>query len=328
MTEVHFVGRSATDASVIELTTTLINCDKFGSITELWLNDNLISDDGAAAISSFLEMPSCALIELWLGNNQIGPEGATLLSGALSTNESSQLKCLGLYMNPLGNGGALALTQMLRRNHTLTTLDVHGCGNRGERRHVLEGYGEKIVTASDGTEYVARVVSPIAEEDLGAVTDQRYLDAIQTFVAFNRIDPTREQIIRGIMASDKHACTETDRDDTDQQPQTSESKFILELSKKPPNEHATDGEKQMWKDFKWKTLLIGFDRARAAKAAMSRCLEDQMDDNEGEGRHRPQFTIDDDDEDKEEEKEKEAKMEDKNSMAEISGGNKVDESVS
>ena len=131
ITEVHFVGRKATNQPIIDLSNLLMNRDHFGSITELWLNNNLISDEGAEAIASFLELPSCALNELWLGDNNIGASGTTLISAALSNNIVSKLKCLGLYKNKIGNGGALSLAQMLRKNNTLSTLDIHGCGNRG-----------------------------------------------------------------------------------------------------------------------------------------------------------------------------------------------------
>ena len=275
MREVHFVGRKAVDSSVVALTTMLISQDTFGVITELWLNDNLISDDGAAAIACFLQLPSCALTELWLGNNQIGPVGCALISGALSNNENSRLKSLGLHSNPIGNGGISTLAQMLRRNHLLTTLDVHGCGSRSAGQQVL-------VTASNGTKYVARVVAPVVGEGRGVVTDQRFLDAVQTFVAFNRINPTREQVIRGLMSSNRSAPDKADRN----------ANFLSELSSKPANERVTDEEKQKWKDCEWKSLVSDFERARVAKSLSARlgCHVDELQRNET----RAEFAIDDD----------------------------------
>mmetsp|Transcript_18994 Transcript_18994/g.40052 ORF Transcript_18994/g.40052 Transcript_18994/m.40052 type:complete len:594 (-) Transcript_18994:142-1923(-) len=299
MTEIHFVGRKALNSSIIDLSTLLINQDKFGCITELWLNDNLISDDGAAAIASYLQLPYCALVELWLGNNQIGPTGTTLLSGALSNNEDSQLKCLGLYMNPIGNGGASTLAQMLRRNHILSTLDVHGCGSRGGKGHeVLEGYGCKVAKANDGTEYVARVVASIREERDGLVTDHRFLDAIATFVAFNRINPTREQAIRGMMSSNKHVQVESADGSGDEasgnRNQTEASVFLSELCNKPANEKLTDDEKRRWKDCEWKRLHLELERARAAKSALANKLEHGVDVNENNA-FEEEFTIDEED---------------------------------
>lgn len=182
---------------------------------------------------------------------------------------------LGLYLNPIGNGGATAIAQMLRRNHTLTTVDVHGCGNRGKGREVLEGYGCKVIKATDGTEYIARVVAPIAEEEEGTVTDQRLLDTIQTFVAFNRINPTREQAIRGIMSSNRQSQDAAPKktNDSEQRSQSIFSAFISELGTKPPNDKLTEEEKRSWKDCEWKRLYVEMERARAAKMALANQLE-------------------------------------------------------
>ncbi|MFN5999114.1 MAG: hypothetical protein ACK47Z_18620 [Paracoccaceae bacterium] len=262
ITEVHFVGRMAMDPCIVELSALLKDQDHFGSITELWLNNNLISDDGAAAIASFLESPTCALVELWLGDNRIGPTGTAFIAAALSNN--TKLKCLGLYLNPIGNGGASTLAQMLRKNHTLTTLDVHGCGSRGKGGGALEGYGCKIIKSKDGTEYVATAVAPRGEDDEGLVTDQRLLDAIQTFVAFNRIDPTREQAIRGFVTRG-------------QQNQIRVSEFISELSSMLPKEKLSDSEKKTWKNCEWERLYMELEGARAAKAAL---LKSELDEGE------------------------------------------------
>ena len=158
---------------------------------------------------------------------------------------------------------------MLRKNNTLTTLDVHGCGNRKGRcgQEVLEGYGCKVIKASDGTEYVARVVAPTSEEDEGLVTDQRLLDAIQTFVAFNRIDPTREQAVRGIMTSNKISQDDTKKE---QQVTNNVTKFLAELSSLPAHEKLSDEEKRKWKDCEWERLYVELERVRAARRA-SRC---------------------------------------------------------
>lgn len=281
ISEVHFVGRKAIDYSVIQLTSLMATGDRFGCITELWLNDNLISDEGAAAIASFLQLPTCALVELWLGNNKIGPAGTTLLSAALSNNETSKLNCLGLYLNPIGNGGATSLAQMLRKNHTLSTVDIHGCGSRGKGPEVLEGYGSKVVKGPDGTEYVARVVATSTEEDRGVVTDQRLLDAIQTFVAFNRIDPTREQAIRGIMSSDKQHVQDDGADAKGEGTRTNISGFLSELSNLPAHEKLTGREKQTWKTCEWERLYLAMKRAREAKSALASDLLGNANKDEG-----------------------------------------------
>ena len=294
ITEVHFVGRKATNQPIIDLSNLLMNRDHFGSITELWLNNNCISDEGAEAIASFLELSSCALIELWLGDNNIGASGTTLISAALSNNVVSKLKCLGLYKNKIGNGGALSLAQMLRKNNTLSTLDIHGCGNRGSGgQEVIEGYGCKVVKASDGTEYVARVVQS-TEEDEGLVTDHRLLDAIQTFVAFNRINPTREQAVRGIMASNKISQDDTEK----KEGQSNVAKFLSELSSQPANEELTCGEKRKWKDCEWDRLYIEKERARQAQSALAAKLDLDKDEVNFENDNDGTFPLDDLDEEK------------------------------
>ena len=283
ISEVHFVGRKATDSSIIELATLLMNNDTYGSITELWLNNNLISDDGASAIASYLQSPTCALVELWLGDNQIGPVGTALISAALESN--TKLKCFGLYNNPIGNGGAMTLAQMLRKNHRLTTVDFHGCGRRGSSSDVIEGYGCKVIKARDGTEYIARVVAP--KEDKGLVTDQRLLDAIQTYAAFNRINPTREQVVRSFTDSKKpgshdDVTTSEGNDSGEGKKHTIVSKFLSELGSRPANETLTDAEKQTWKDCEWDRLYVEIERARAAKVALATEIKaDIINEREG-----------------------------------------------
>jgi len=285
ISEVHFVGRNATDSSIIELATLLMNNDTYGSITELWLNNNLISDDGASALASYLQSPTCALIELWLGDNQIGPVGTALISAALESN--TKLKCFGLYNNPIGNGGAMTLAQMLRKNHRLTTVDVHGCGRRGSSTDVIEGYGCKVIKARDGKEYVARVVAHLTEEDEGIVTDQRLLDVIQTYAAFNRINPTREQVVRGFTDSKKpgshdDVTTSEGNDSGEGKKHTIVSKFLSELGSRPANEILTDAEKQTWKDCEWDRLYVEIERARAAKVALATEIKaDIINEREG-----------------------------------------------
>ena len=149
---------------------------------------------------------------------------------------------------------------------------------------MLEGYGCKVIKASDGTEYVARVVANTEVEE-GTVTDQRLLDAIQTFSAFNRLNPTREQAIRGIMSSNKHI--QDDASDKEgggntnaQNYQKHVSTFLSELCSRPANEKLTDEEKRTWKDCEWERLYVTLERARAAKEAMANQLKMRANENE------------------------------------------------
>ncbi|KAL7468026.1 hypothetical protein ACHAXS_008262 [Conticribra weissflogii] len=291
MRDIHYVGRSANDLFATQISNLLINGDNFGSITELWLNNNMISDEGASAIASYLELPSCALVELWLGKNKIGPVGTALISAALSSNEKTRLKCLGLYSNPMGNAGAGCLAQMLRGNHDLVTVDVHGClYEEGNHEPVIEmeTYGCRVVESGE----------PMGKE--GCVTNQRLLDVIQKFSAFNRINPTREQAIRGLMkaASTKKSSTSSvspkssSRSDSgdgslshlktseqsEDQHQQKVSKFLSELCVKPGSEHLTTEEKKRWKDCEWEGFQVEMEKAREFQSV----IDDQMavdDDN-------------------------------------------------
>lgn len=280
MSEIHYVGRSAMDSSITELSSFLTQRDRFGCITELWLNNNLISDDGASSIAAFLQSPTCALVELWLGDNQIGPIGTAEIAAALSTNERSKLKCLGLYKNPIENGGANCLAQMLRTNHTLSTLDVHGCLYDGKKNNtVVESYGCRVITSSEGTEYVAKVVASDPDDMAGYVTDSRLIDAIKTFTAFNRIDPTREQVIRGLSSSNANAQDAFvgsklyGSTKNESQHHTIVSTFLSDLCNKPSNEKLTNDEKRKWKECEWERLYVEIERARAAARVMAERLQ-------------------------------------------------------
>eukprot|EP00571_Detonula_confervacea_P001949 CAMPEP_0172320422 /NCGR_PEP_ID=MMETSP1058-20130122/40545_1 /TAXON_ID=83371 /ORGANISM="Detonula confervacea, Strain CCMP 353" /LENGTH=405 /DNA_ID=CAMNT_0013035691 /DNA_START=6 /DNA_END=1220 /DNA_ORIENTATION=+ len=266
ITDVQFAGRGATDPSIIKLSTLLINHDNFGCIIEIWLNDNQISDEGSSAIASYLERPSCPLVELWLGRNQIGPLGAVDIAAALTNNvENSKMKCLGLYLNPIGNKGAMALATMLRKNHTLTTVDVHGCLYYDKKRKnpkklddgpgITELYGGgcgcKAITPYDGNEYIAQVINNDSDREVkgaGFVTDVRYMDAIQSFSAFNRMNPTREKAIHGFMPSKGQGASvvSSDADNKEEQSEIMLTSFLSELRGQPGNEHLTGDEKIQW----------------------------------------------------------------------------------
>lgn len=277
ITDVHFAGRSATDPSIVKISTLLLDHDTFGCILEIWLNDNQISDEGASALASYLEVPSCSLLELWLGRNQIGPSGTISLSASLRNNGNSKLKCLGLYLNPIGNGGASALAQMLKKNNVLTTVDVHGCfyDAEKEKNYLREevgitelyggGCGCKIITPYDGTEYIEQVVASGKVEGAAFVADQRFMDAIQTFSAFNRMNPLRKQAIRGIVSSNgKVSCNAENKGEE----QSDILAFLSDLRDQPANERLTDCEKITWKECEWQRLYAELERKRAAKSAI------------------------------------------------------------
>ena len=225
------------------------------------------------------------MVELWLGRNQIGPSGAAAIAAALTnTVENSKLKCLGLYLNPIGNEGAMALATMLRKNHTLTTVDVHGCLYYDKKRTKIPkniddgpgitelyggGCGCKAITPYDGNEYVAQVIknNDSNKEVTGAgfVSDVRCMDAIQSFSAFNRMNPTREKAIHGFMplvgqgtrASVSASTVSSDADNKEEQSSDIMlTSFLSDLRGQPGNEHLTGDEKIQWKLCEWQRLFF------------------------------------------------------------------------
>lgn len=254
---------------------------------QLWLSNNQICDSGAESLAQYLEMPRCPIQELWLGQNDIGPNGVALISAALSSNKRSRLKCLGLNQNPIENAGAGCLAQMLRKNHTLITVDVHGCIFDTNASYVEEAYGCKVIKMSDGKEYVARVDTSTAEERGGYVTDQRLLDAIATFSAFNKINPTREQAISGLNLRNRRAKAASSKAQQDsgftnaneEEEDTMITSFISQLRSLPLAEQLTDEERSRWKDCEWERLYVEIERARVARSRLADRLEIHTSDS-------------------------------------------------
>lgn len=89
------------------------------SLEDLYLNNNQISDVGAAALGEGLKINS-SLTTLSLMNNHIGSVGAAALCKGLECN--SNLSYLDLNDNHISDVGAAALGEVLKRNSTLTTL--------------------------------------------------------------------------------------------------------------------------------------------------------------------------------------------------------------
>ncbi|KAL0225920.1 hypothetical protein P9112_013244 [Eukaryota sp. TZLM1-RC] len=93
----------------------------YGSITELDLEDNDITAEGASALARALESNS-TLTELDLWSNNITSEGASALARALESN--CTLTELNLGDNDITDEGASALARALESNSTLTELNL------------------------------------------------------------------------------------------------------------------------------------------------------------------------------------------------------------
>jgi len=147
---------------------------------------------------------------------------------------------------------------------------------------------------NDGKEYVARIDTSSAEEKMGYVTDQRLLDAITTFAAFNKINPTREQAIRGLILrnrriqaaaasrvadGDNPEDVNTNNTEQQEEEETMVSRFLADLTALPSTERLTPEEKRRWKDCEWERLYVEIERARAARSALEERLQIREDDN-------------------------------------------------
>ena len=91
------------------------------TITTVYLSDNEISDEGAAAIAGALEHDS-TIITLNLGGNEIGAEGAAAIAGALEHNTT--ITTVDLGGNEIGDEGAAAIARALEHNSTITYVDL------------------------------------------------------------------------------------------------------------------------------------------------------------------------------------------------------------
>ena len=96
---------------------------KNNTLTSLDLSHNQIDDVGAAAIGTILSKKDLAIREVDLSDNCIRAEGAKAIGRALSTN--SVVTTLSLRLNRLGDqGGAFVFDRLKGANSTLTSLNV------------------------------------------------------------------------------------------------------------------------------------------------------------------------------------------------------------
>merc|ERR1712130_424076 len=94
----------------------------FTNLNKLYISDNRISDMGVSYICKSLES-NMNLIVLNLSHNRISNKGACILSKCLKLNK--KLTTLFLSENRIGDPGAIALSDSLIVNQTLTTLSLH-----------------------------------------------------------------------------------------------------------------------------------------------------------------------------------------------------------
>ena len=91
----------------------------------LHMNNNSLSSNSVASLSSLLQQSVCQLRVLYLSGCGIGGEGAVYLGTGLTNNHS--LTTLEMDYNPIGDIGAAALGDMIRDNTVLETLYMNRC---------------------------------------------------------------------------------------------------------------------------------------------------------------------------------------------------------
>lgn len=96
-------------------------------VKRLLLGNNIVGDDGAAAIAGFLRERHDSPLDCWyIAGNRIGPRGMAHVCDALATN--TQVTSLWLKRNPLKAAGMVPIAGLLRSNTTLEVLDLVNCG--------------------------------------------------------------------------------------------------------------------------------------------------------------------------------------------------------
>jgi Ran GTPase-activating protein (RanGAP) involved in mRNA processing and transport len=94
------------------------------TLTDLNLGNNLISYKGALHIAKVLRLGSCKIRSLHLQSNRLTNDGVKFIAEALTENKESVLTSLNLYLTNFDVEGTRALTEMLRRNIVLTSLNL------------------------------------------------------------------------------------------------------------------------------------------------------------------------------------------------------------
>ena len=96
-------------------------------VKRLLLGNNIVGDDGAAAIAGFLRERGDSPLDCWyIAGNRIGPPGLAHVCEALATD--TRVTSLWLKRNPLKAAGMPAIAGLLRSNTKLQVLDLVNCG--------------------------------------------------------------------------------------------------------------------------------------------------------------------------------------------------------
>jgi len=107
-------------------------------VKRLLLGNNIVGDDGAAAIAGFLRERNDSPLDCWyIAGNRIGPRGIAEVCDALATD--TRVTSLWLKRNPLRAAGMVPIARLLRTNTTLEVLDLVNCGLLDEGLEIVLG---------------------------------------------------------------------------------------------------------------------------------------------------------------------------------------------
>jgi hypothetical protein len=98
------------------------------NVTEVHLDGNKIDDAGAQAVAELLAVKDSKLVSVNLTDNEVGDAGASAVARSLATSGVRQLL---LGNNNIGNGGAQTIADVLKSNHSVTSVQL-GSNNIGD----------------------------------------------------------------------------------------------------------------------------------------------------------------------------------------------------
>ena len=109
------------------------------TIEYLYLEGNIIGDDGAKALSELLTTTETSLREIYMGANRIQASGAQHLTSAFKSMETNQVSKLYLEGNNIGEAGAAAFSAVLEESNGESSLkklyvDNNNIGKEGSNR--------------------------------------------------------------------------------------------------------------------------------------------------------------------------------------------------
>lgn len=191
----QFIGCGIGPLSVRQLCRALIGVAQ--NVEELDLTDNILGDDGAAALA---ETVACLprLRDLRLAKNQITYVGARALAARIG--RASNLRSLDLSENPIGDFGMEAVARSLEGLPYLETLVLHSCtaNAEGTLQMLVQGLIENRNSSAVG----GLAVLDLQDNMFAPAAIKRFLTQCSSLGAPQMIKLGRRQRERMVMAMD------------------------------------------------------------------------------------------------------------------------------